>query len=359
VRSGGNGADHADVLQVLIDIATLKEVNWRRGYETSTASYYAEKQLLDLYRAPGVSSTTRDVIIKQLAEAHAIIARKSKENEGFAMPVALAHLVAQHAHAQIAGQEADVALEAGLMEGVKSALIDATRLGDELIDGTDIADPARSVTAHELTSSLVVIPGAYVNEINLSEGIEDGTEQMTGLLNTVKDGKITMAPLMMDDHFMLMMMEKNPKTGGFNVIVANTKVEYDEIAKADLETLPDASRDDMALAKIWKASLSRFDAAVEKKIKDSAGGKELRIIVCSENLQGHVINSSGPLVSELARRIGEADKARDFKILRTIDKFYDTFGLLSPQHQKDAVMAWRSRMIGDAAEWCNESRFLP
>jgi hypothetical protein len=361
VRSGGDGADHAGTLQVLIDIATLKEVNWRKGCEISIASHYAEKKLLDLYRAPGVSSTTRDVMIKQLAESHAIIARRSNENEGFAMPVALAHLVAQHAYAQIARQETGVALEAGPMEGIKSALIDATGLGDQLIDGTDIADPERPVTVDEMVSGLLDVPCTYVHEIDLSKEVsaKDRTEDMTGLLHKAQNGQMVIAPLLMGDHFMLMAVEKSPKTGRFNVIVANTKEGYDEIGRADLEALPDASRDDINLTEIQNASLSRFKASVKKEIQDSADGKELRIIVRSAHLQGQAINSSGPLVWELARRVSEASKARDFKILRTIDKFYETFNLLPTQNQKDAVMAWRSKMIGDAAEWHNESRFLP
>jgi hypothetical protein len=332
VLAAGDHVSCADELGALVDIAMFKDEN------AHMASHHAEQKLLAIYADPNISSEVRHDLIAQLVERKAILSEGCGQNvEAFAIPASLLHLSAQYARNQIADAEAPSVIDPSDLEEIKSILADATCLQDENCEGRDISDPKRFVTSDEMCTASMKSPCGYYREINLSAGVSrtEKNDQLRYLLDKAAAHGLVTAPLVVADHFMLIVVERKPKSEIFQITIANTNMAPDS---------PFAKHLNNQLFENFENHLS---------------GRKFKMTVHHAAMQEHAINSCGPLVSLLAKDIGNSYKQKGFRLKKTMAANRIKFSGLNAQQQKDLVMAQRSRMIGDAVFHKNsEKRFV-
>jgi hypothetical protein len=331
VLAAGDHVRCADELGALVDIAMFKDEN------AHMASHHAEQKLLAIYADPNISSEVRHDLIVQLVERKAILSEGCGQNVAeFAMPASLLHLAAQYARNQIEDDEAPPVIDPSDLEEIKSILADATCLQDENCEGRDISDPKRFVTTDEMCAASMINPCGYYREINLSEGVSstEKSDQLRYLLDKAVTHGLVTVPLIVSGHFMLVVVEKNPKSEIFQITIANTNM------------APDAP-----LAKQLNNDFS-------KNFENHLSGRKFKMTVHHAAMQEHAIHSCGPLVSLLAKDIGNSYKQKGFRLKKTIAANGVKFSRLNAQQQKDLVMAQRSRMIGDVVFHNIEKRFV-
>ncbi|HEY4072478.1 MAG TPA: hypothetical protein VGM52_05175 [Herbaspirillum sp.] len=358
VAANGVHDDQADpfkafgnTLEALIDIATFKLA--------PEMAYRAEQQLLALYADPAVSSSVNREMIKQLIETQDILAgNRGPKTEMFAMPASLLHLIGQSARNGIENQEVDCAIPPSRLEAIESTLIDATGVADERGEGRDILGSARFVTSDEVNANFAKIHRGYEQEINISDEItvEAMTQQFDGLLGVASEKGITVAPLFCNGHFMLVTAEKSNAANKCKLTIVNTHVALDEIGHKAVSALSTAERrDPIKCNEIDNASVDRYDRALVARMRNSFPGKSVDLTIHSQQLQGHAINSCGPLISLLAENI-DANEERE--VNQIVLKCFSMWRNLNARQQKDVVMAQRSKMIGDTVYAKMRSRFV-
>ena len=327
VLSGAPRGNCASDLELLIDIATFNDP------QADAASSYAEKKLMDIYADSIVSPDVRESMISQLVETRNILLEGSRPNSSkFSLPASLLHLTAQH----VCGNEkTNLVIDPVPLEDIDSDLAEACGLLDENTKGGEIFDSERYVTTDEVCAAIKGISCGYHREINLSDQVtpEMKREQIRFLFDHVIAHGFVVAPLLSNNHFMLAAVKKKPKSNEFQVHIANSNLLED------------------------KTSADYFKRSLIKQFSDHAGeGRKFRVLLHQVQLQKNVTNSCGPWISLLAKDVRDRYGRKDFQVSKTFKESFAKFGRLSPEQQKNLIMAERSRMIGHTAV-LNERRF--
>jgi hypothetical protein len=324
----------------LIDIATF------RNSEANAPSRRAEGRLLELFAAARVSPTTQRQIIDQLFASEAILAQGDGGNtEQFAMPASLKHLMGQYVHRQVAADETDVATDAVQLEEMEQRLEEASKLNEKVID------PNRFVTTDEMSASVAQLPGTCPHIVNLSDDVdaEAAQMQMGLLLDSVPETGVVSATLLVKDHFMLIVAEKDGEPGKYALTVSNTRLP--RITSADVDVVPKtASMNRKLLPHLRQKAGDRFSEQLTKRILSAAGARVSHLDMFNDDLQRHAINSCGPLVFMMVKKFAIHKPTGD-GVGALIKRVTDEWRNLEPQQQKDRVLALRAEMFGHMVEW--------
>jgi hypothetical protein len=277
------------------------------------------------------------------------------------MPVALLHLAAQVSHqtnlVQVmnhpqGGPHAGsrTVITPADMERVNALLEQATAIPERAEAKGDMSAPGRYITSDELNASFGRIPGAHASVINLSDaaGPEAVAAQLEALIGTVrsaKPGQVTVAPLFVNDHFMLAAVETLVNEGKYRLTVVNTHQPDDQMDGGDLTA----------------AFPVKYADALRRILSASPFGNILETVFLSSPAQKNTVNSCGPLAAMLAEQLDSAQVESRFSVRAQVEQCFVRWHALEAQQQLDLVTAQRARMIGDAAEASNwdNSRFLP
>jgi hypothetical protein len=357
VAANGVHDGHADTFKAF-GSALKALIGSAADKQSPEMAYYAEQKLLLLYADPAVSSSVNNEIIKQLTETQDELSKWNPKATMFAMPASLLHLIGQSERYCIVNQEGSSVMPPRQLEDIKSSLIDATGMADERKAGRDIFSATRFVTTDEVGASFGKVSHGYEQEVNISKGVavEAITQQLDGLLNAASENGIAIAPLFLNDHFMLVTAKRSSVADKFELTIANTHVAFDSEGQSALRALSQAERNDpVKRREIQEASVNRYNMVLVNRLKNSFAGKSIVLTIYTQHLQEHAKNSCGPLISMLAEHVAVKEPSQ---VSETIVHCFNQWRNLNAQQQITAVMAQRSKLIGHAVEARRKSRFV-